>query len=301
MRAYSDRKLDDLNEAALEETKGIGTADFRTVNYHGRDPRPDPEFTESVLTGPGDRIDWNRVNDVEAGTVRADVNGSGGEPQVLSSFDDWDHILHASALWGVRADSGLTGDGAAPPLDAPETEPAPEEAPTEEIVAALPEEVRDALATQPTAAFATSRLSGTAPAPVDFDATASVDPDGQVTEWQWDFGDGTTGTGETTAHTYAAPGVYDATLDVIDDTGHHAIGTATEEITVRAANAPPEARATAELTGTLPRDAAFDASDSVDPDGQVTGWEWDFGDGTNGTGETAAHSYTAPGVYTATV
>src|SRR5699024_6432395 len=38
-------------------------------------------------------------------------------------------------------------------------------------------------------------------------------------EWEWDFGDGSTGTGQITNHTYAEPGTYTVTLTVVDQCG----------------------------------------------------------------------------------
>jgi hypothetical protein len=37
--------------------------------------------------------------------------------------------------------------------------------------------------------------------------------------------------------------------------------------------------------------AIFDGSLSVDPDGSIVSWDWDFGDGTMATGPTATHAY----------
>ena len=51
------------------------------------------------------------------------------------------------------------------------------------------------------------------------DASAATDPDGTVTTWAWDFGDGTTGSGVTASHAFAAPGAYQVTLVVTDDDG----------------------------------------------------------------------------------
>lgn len=53
----------------------------------------------------------------------------------------------------------------------------------------------------------------------DFDATASTDPDGTIVGWSWDFGDGATGSGETTSHTYASAGDLTVVLTVTDDAG----------------------------------------------------------------------------------
>lgn len=52
-----------------------------------------------------------------------------------------------------------------------------------------------------------------------FDGTGSTDPDGTITTFAWDFGDGTSGTGGTTTHTYTAAGTYSARLTVTDDGG----------------------------------------------------------------------------------
>jgi uncharacterized repeat protein (TIGR01451 family) len=40
-----------------------------------------------------------------------------------------------------------------------------------------------------------------------------------IVSWEWDFGDGSTGSGETTEHIYTTPGVYDVTLTVTDACG----------------------------------------------------------------------------------
>ena len=63
-----------------------------------------------------------------------------------------------------------------------------------------------------------------------FDASASGDPDGEITTYDWDFGDGQTATGVTASHSYAADGAYDVVLTVTDDGG--ALGTASETVTV---------------------------------------------------------------------
>ncbi len=51
----------------------------------------------------------------------------------------------------------------------------------------------------------------------DFDASDSYDPDGSIISYDWDFGDGNTGTGATTSHTYAVAGSYTIVLTVADN------------------------------------------------------------------------------------
>ena len=60
---------------------------------------------------------------------------------------------------------------------------------------------------------------GTNELTVNFDASESSDSDGSIVSWDWNFGDGSTATGLTVSHTYAAPGGYDVVLTVTDNGG----------------------------------------------------------------------------------
>ncbi len=69
----------------------------------------------------------------------------------------------------------------------------------------------------PVAAFTSGLNTGI---PTDFDATGSSDPDfGGIETWEWDFGDGETGEGETLTHIYAVDGTYTVELTVTDNRG----------------------------------------------------------------------------------
>jgi len=54
---------------------------------------------------------------------------------------------------------------------------------------------------------------------VKFDASDPYDPDGTIASYAWDFGDGTSGSGSTAYHRFAAPGTYTVRLIVTDDDG----------------------------------------------------------------------------------
>ena len=94
----------------------------------------------------------------------------------------------------------------------------------------------------PTASFTASEhyLDAT------LDASASTaHGDGTIASYAWDFGDGTTGTGETAEHAYATPGTYTVTLTVTDALG--AASTTTSDVVV---TAPPLATDSFEPTAT---------------------------------------------------
>ena len=133
---------------------------------------------------------------------------------------------------------------------------------------------------------------------VSVDGTASTDADGSVAAYTWDFGDGSTAAGATASHTYREPGTFTVTLTVTDDGG--ATDAVTRQVTVTAP--PPNKAPTAAFTVTAAQlDIAVDAAGSADADGSVAAYGWDFGDGTTGSGATAAHTYAAPGTYTVTL
>lgn len=71
----------------------------------------------------------------------------------------------------------------------------------------------------PTASFVSNGDGGVAPLTITFDASTSTDPDGQITSFEWSFGDGTTATGEVASHAFTAGGRFAVELTVVDDRG----------------------------------------------------------------------------------
>jgi Ca2+-binding RTX toxin-like protein len=67
-------------------------------------------------------------------------------------------------------------------------------------------------------------------------------------------------------------------------------------------NAPPSAAfGTALRVGELWLPVAFDASGSSDSNGSIASYEWEFGDGQNGTGQRVGHTYPNVGTFLATL
>lgn len=139
-------------------------------------------------------------------------------------------------------------------------------------------------------------MTGTAGTPVTFSGAGSSDPDGNITSYAWNFGDGTAGTGVTTMHTYTV-GNYTVSLTVTDNTG--TTGTAVSTITIAAAGSqsPPVADAGGPYTGNVGMAVTFNGSNSTDADGTIASYSWSFGDGNIGSGVQPSHIYRAPGTY----
>jgi len=129
---------------------------------------------------------------------------------------------------------------------------------------------------------------------IAFDGAGSSDPDGDALSYQWDFGDGTTGTGVAPTHAYTAVGTYAVTLTVNDGTANSAPAAATVTISNQVATA----NAGGPYSGVRNQAVALDGSASSDPDGDALTYQWDFGDGTTGTGVAPTHAYTTLGTYT---
>lgn len=89
------------------------------------------------------------------------------------------------------------------------------------LTAAQVQMIADFLGGQPQAPVAVpgGPYNGEVNIPVAFDGSGSTDPDGTIVSYDWDFGDGTTGTGATPTHTYVAQGNFTVTLTVTDNSG----------------------------------------------------------------------------------
>lgn len=139
---------------------------------------------------------------------------------------------------------------------------------------------------------------------IQFDASSSYDPDGTIVSYQWDFdGDGAfDATGQVAYYRFMAGGTYPVRLVVTDDGG--ATGEVTQPVSVLVANQPPVAQFTVSPPiPTVGAPVTFDASSSYDPDGTISGYQWDLdGDGAvDHFGQVVTTTYYAPGVYTATL
>lgn len=74
----------------------------------------------------------------------------------------------------------------------------------------------------PVPSFTFAPAAGAVPLTVNFNGSASTDPDGSISSYIWAFGDGASGTGATTSHTYSTSGSFSPRLTVTDNLGSSA-------------------------------------------------------------------------------
>jgi len=72
---------------------------------------------------------------------------------------------------------------------------------------------------------------------INFDGSGTVDPENDITDYVWDFGDGTQKNGEIQTHTYIECGIYPIKLSVIDSNGN--IGFDETWAFIECTNSPP--------------------------------------------------------------
>jgi PKD repeat protein len=122
----------------------------------------------------------------------------------------------------------------------------------------------------------------------------STDPDGNVTEWRWDFGDGSSAGVRHPSHEYAGEGTYTVSLTVTDAAAAEASTSSQVTVTPPGPNADP----VADFTWSCPSLSCTFTDGSADSDGNITGWQWSFGDGTSAGVANPSHTYAGDGSYT---
>ena len=127
--------------------------------------------------------------------------------------------------------------------------------------------------------------------------SSSSTDDGSITQWEWDFDDGDTASGESVDHTYAIPGIYTAALTITDDEGLS--DTAQQTVTVQ--NREPTADFDWNPASPFVGESVSFRSLSSDPEDRIASQRWDLdndGEYDDGTGGSASRSFPAPGPFT---
>lgn len=146
---------------------------------------------------------------------------------------------------------------------------------------------------KPVVAFTASETSACLPRTIQF-TDQSTTPGGSITNWLWDFGDGTTSSQPNPSHIFSTAGNFTVSLQVTNNDG--CVTVLTKPTYINIANKP-----VANFSNTIPSVCAV--SPSVNFTNLSTGqgtltYQWQFGDGGTSTLTNPSHIYTVPGSYT---
>jgi PKD repeat protein len=154
------------------------------------------------------------------------------------------------------------------------------------------------VAKAPEAIFSLRPTEGVAPLTVVCDGSLSFSDQARISEYIWDFGDGTKGFGPVVSHTYSRGGTYRVTLTVYDERGLRS--TRESQVVVEFPKPVPDFSVPSLPVGTY-EVITFDASSSTSPNGRIVRYMWAFGDGTSGEGVVVEKSYRYGGTYVVTL
>jgi len=139
---------------------------------------------------------------------------------------------------------------------------------------------------RPIAAFTQDRATGNAPLVVRFFNQSS----GDITSYNWNFGDGGLSSESNPVHTYNAPGLYNVTLTV---NGAGGSSNVSRQISVQSVSAPVAAFTQDRASGPPPLNVQFTNQST----GAITTYAWNFGDGAISDQPSPSHQYMTVGTY----
>jgi uncharacterized repeat protein (TIGR03803 family) len=145
----------------------------------------------------------------------------------------------------------------------------------------------------PAITVSASATNGLAPLPVSFTSAGVDSSGGAVTNWNWDFGDGSTSVAQSPSHTYIRSGTFSVVLVENGSNGFPVAGSVLP-ITVFPFSVPFTANP---ASGFVPLTANFTAAGVDNAGNPITSWNWDFGDGSASRSQNPSHTYTQSGTF----
>lgn len=148
---------------------------------------------------------------------------------------------------------------------------------------------------------ASGSIASCLPDPSDPGNAAKCTPaGGAIVSYQWDFGNGRSGSGVRSDTHYEAAGTYTIRLTVVNDRGLS--NSATGQISVTGLGGPTADFAFSPQSPGVGQTVNFDASASKAPaDRSIIQYNWTFGDGGRGSGQFQSHRYDAANTYSVTL
>ena len=181
-------------------TTPVEISSTRMIHYPAIDERNNDIYVCWQIGGysGGRAIHYNLRKNSDWGGQSAIPDSSGGTFSDVASNSDGDEVYF---VWDGKGDIYFHSTGAMPIPNIP-----------------------------PVAKFSFSPNTGLFPLKVSFNGSNSHDPDGTIVRYDWDFGDGGTGSGKTINYIYQTWGTFPITLSVVDNDG--AVGTEVKAIEI---------------------------------------------------------------------
>lgn len=136
--------------------------------------------------------------------------------------------------------------------------------------------------------------AGCSGTPVVFEDLSNSTEAGDIISWDWNFADGFTSTMQNPEHEYADGGSYTVSLSVVTDKG-------CQSTVMYTVNVEPGPNVAFFVDDICQNEEAQFVNTTTITTGSISGYLWDFGDGSTSTEDEPSHMYDAPGTYTVTL
>ncbi|MGC9308174.1 MAG: PKD domain-containing protein [Thermoplasmatota archaeon] len=137
--------------------------------------------------------------------------------------------------------------------------------------------------------------------------TGASDPEGHAIRYRFDWGDGATTGWQPSAsasHAWSSAGTYSVRVQAQDEFGAESDWSTSRQVTIEQASPPPPPPPPepepplADFSYGIDGLTVSFTDESSDPDGTVTSWAWQLGDGTSSSQASPSHTYGSEGTYT---
>lgn len=121
-----------------------------------------------------------------------------------------------------------------------------------------------------------------------------------ITNYTWSFGDNSSLSGSSVNHSFSSAGTYTVTLSILTD--KMTMASTSQTLVVQSVSAPTAAFTVSPAAPGVGATTNFNATTSTAAAGhKLVQYDWNFGDGTSGTGVTIGHVFTTAGGWVVTL